>query len=65
MNPKELPEDHPLRNTPLGKLNAKYKIGERFRPVLPSFGIAGSTWNQLGKVWTQHDWELDDGSRNS
>lgn len=59
---KSLPPEHPARNTPLGLLKAEYKIGSTWRPVLPSFGIAKSTFNQLGEVWTQHQWRVNQGA---
>ena len=57
-DPKLVPEDHPCRTTPLGKLTAEYKIGSSWRKVLPTFGIAKGAWNDLGEVWTQHEWRI-------
>lgn len=57
-DPKLVPKDHFSRTTPLGKLSAEYKIGSSWRNVLPTFGIAKSTWNDLGDVWTQHEWRI-------
>lgn len=58
LDPKSLPEDHPLRTTPLGQLSAEYRIGQSWRKVLPTFGISKVPWNRLGEVWTQHDWRI-------
>ena len=51
----DLPPEHKLRNTPLADIKAKYKhTSERtYREVLPSFGIAKRTYNELGVVWTK------------
>ena len=53
---KSLPVEHPIRNTPLGKIEAEYRVGTAWRKCLPSFGIAKVTYNQLGEVWAQHEW---------
>jgi hypothetical protein len=54
---KALPPDHPLRNTPLAEIGAQYrpKGSPGWREVLPSFGIAKKTFNQLSNVWTDND----------
>lgn len=48
-----LPIDDPYRNTPLITIGAYYKplSSPYAREVLPSFGIAKVTYNQLGEVW--------------
>lgn len=62
----KLDADHPLRNTPLGELNAEYrwhgaspnapwrtvKVGA---PKLVSF-----TFNQLGEAWLADDWRVNE-----
>lgn len=62
----ELPEDHPLRNTPLGQINAKYRwVGDA--PSVPwrtvqvgAPKLVGFTFNQLGAAWTDHDiWAVE------
>jgi hypothetical protein len=58
-----LPPDHPLRNTPLAVIKATYQWerGQAVRTVLPSYGIAGNTFNELGDVWTNgYIWEVSD-----
>jgi hypothetical protein len=51
---RDLPPDHELRNKPL--LGAWYHYtGQTFsREVLPSFGIAKSTYNRLADAWTNN-----------
>lgn len=53
----ELPEGHPLRNTPLVKINAEYlPIDSKvWANVRDSYGIAQKTYNQLGDSWTTWD----------
>ncbi len=50
----ELDADHPNRNVSLIEIGAIYKgIREKtWREVLPSFGIAKITYNDLGETWT-------------
>lgn len=58
----ELPPDHELRNTPLGKLEAEYlnKASTVWAKVTPSYGIAKNTYNQLGPVWKANDiWKVN------
>ena len=62
INLQELPEDHPLRNTALSTIQARYlNNGSKiWRTVFPSFGIANATFNQLDDVWTSNAvWEAD------
>ncbi len=49
----KLEQQHPLRNTPLAKLKAQYRYtnDKIWRTVLPTFGIANVTFNQLGDAW--------------
>lgn len=59
-----LPEDHPLRNTPLGELNAEYqwvhgnpKLWRTVRVGAPK--LVPFTFNQLGEAWTKWDtWRI-------
>jgi hypothetical protein len=56
----ELPHEHPLRNTPLTTIGARYrwKHGGSWKTVLPTYKIAQLTYNTLGPAWTAHDiWE--------
>ena len=58
----DLPEKHPLRNTPIGKLQAKYrwkKASEKaqWRSVeVGSPKLVDKTFNQLSEAWTKWDW---------
>ena len=61
-----LPVDHPLRNTPLGEIDAKYKwVGAADKPGFRTVRVGapkliGCTYNQLGPSWTDHDiWYVD------
>lgn len=57
----DLPHNHALRNTPLGEINACYRwVGDS--PSVPWRTVQGgapklvnSTYNMLGKSWTEHD----------
>lgn len=56
-----LPIDHPLRSAPLHSIGAAYRYidskSPKPRPVLATFGIANSTFNRLGSVWTRrYEW---------
>lgn len=58
----DLPHDHPLRNTPLSYICARYKWRETqsalWKYVMPSYAIATKSYNQLGAAWTEFDiWE--------
>ena len=58
----ELPVDHPLRNTPLLAINARYKWresqGTLWKFVMPNYSISKLSYNQLGSAWTEFDiWE--------
>jgi hypothetical protein len=52
-----LPQEHPLRNTPLVEIDAEYRHTESkiWRKVLPTFGIAKKTYNQLAGCWVDYD----------
>lgn len=59
---RSLPEDHPLRNSPLAEIGAEYRYSgtKPWRKVLPSFGIAPFSYNQLGDAWLlDKDWRCD------
>jgi hypothetical protein len=51
---KKLPEDHPLRNTPLGEIKAEMRNiwQTRWQPVA-SWRVATATFNELDSVWTE------------
>jgi hypothetical protein len=55
---KQLDYYHVLRNTPLIEVGAKYQLkdGKMWFEVLPSFGIATKTFNQLGESWLHDNW---------
>lgn len=57
VNLKELPFEHELRNQPLAAIGVEYKINgsKIWAKVLPSYGIAKKTFNDLGDVWTTWD----------
>ena len=60
INLKELPPDHPLRNTPLGQLEAECRniLSTRWRSV-KTWKIAKVTFNELGSVWLEcDDWRV-------
>jgi len=54
----DLPHEHPLRNTPLARINAQHcwKHSKVWSPIEPSFGIAKKTFNDLSGVWTDNDY---------
>jgi len=58
----DLPENHPLRNKPLGEINAMYrwkKASEKaqWRTVqVGSPKLVKHTYNELGEAWTKYDW---------
>lgn len=59
---ESLPEGHAYRNTPLASLGAVYRpVGSSvWRRVLPTYGIAGCTFNQLGEPWRRWDeWRVE------
>ena len=62
---KELPEDHPLRNTPLIQIQAENqtKDSKIWYEIRPAFKISNKTYNELGPAWTEYDmwrgWEED------
>jgi hypothetical protein len=58
----DLPVEHPLRNTALVEIGARYKhhSAKLWSEVKPSFGIADKTFNMLGPAWTQYDdWQAN------
>lgn len=50
----ELAQDHELRNKPLLGALYHYKGQSFAREVLPSYGIARATYNQLADAWTNN-----------
>lgn len=52
----KLPQDHPLRNTPLLKIGAGFKTHGKpnFVWIRKSWAIAKNTYNELGDVWTRN-----------
>jgi hypothetical protein len=58
-NLAELPIEHPLRNIPLRDINAEYRNNQRKDwQDIAKWKIATSTYNQLGLVWTSHNWRI-------
>ena len=55
---EDLPEEHPQRNTPLEGVCYVNRNQKIVRHVLPTYGIAKSTYNNLGSAWrdTSHFW---------
>ena len=50
----ELPENHALRNLPLGEIGGEYLAGQpQTWRSLVKFRIARNTYNQLGPAWTK------------
>ena len=65
----DLPNDHKLRSTPLGQLDAKYRWKESkgaWRTVkVGAPKLVDCSYNQLGKAWTEFDdWAIEDNGRN-
>lgn len=62
----DLPEKHPLRNKPLGEINAMYrwkKASEKAQWHTVQVGapkLVKNTFNELGEAWTKHDWWVTD-----
>ena len=63
-----LPEDHPLRNTPLGELDAEYRWYKaadtaQWRTVrVGAPKLIPHTFNELGTAWTTWDiWRVKHG----
>lgn len=59
----DLPVDHPLRTSPLIDIHAIYRhYGERkSHPVMPTWKIAGSCYNDLGCAWTKFaEWGVEE-----
>jgi hypothetical protein len=57
---KQLPTEHPLRNTPLGEIQAECRniLHTRWRPVA-TWRIARATFNELDPVWLEcDDWRV-------
>jgi len=51
----DLPPDHPDRNRSLLGARYRWQLGKTWREVKPGFGIAQSTYNDLGPAWTDND----------
>lgn len=53
----DLPIDHELRNKSLIEIGAEYQIKDSkvWAKVMPAYGIAKKSYNQLGPVWTTWD----------
>jgi len=53
----DLPINHELRNKPLIEIGAEYQIkdSKMWNKVMPAFGIAKKTFNDLAPVWTTWD----------
>jgi hypothetical protein len=51
-----LPQDHSLRNRPLGLIGAQYLSDDGWRPVGRSYPIVTYTYNQLGIGWLSSAW---------
>ena len=46
-----LPIEHPLRNWPLGDIDAEYSLqGQKWKPV-KTWRLAKASYNELGPVW--------------
>ena len=61
INLKELPTEHPLRNTPLGEIKAEIRNiwQTRWRSIV-SLKIAKATFNELEPVWTENaQWRVN------
>jgi hypothetical protein len=58
---KELPAEHPLRNTPLGQIHAEIRniLQTRWRSVV-SWKIAKNTFNELDANWLVYNqWRVN------
>jgi hypothetical protein len=58
---KELPEEHPLRNTPLGEIRAEIRhiLQTRWRSVV-TWKISKNTFNELGSHWLVYNqWRVN------
>lgn len=51
-----LPEDHALRNAPLGTVGAQYRKDDSWHTLERSYAIFSFTYNQLGIGWLNTDW---------
>ena len=53
----DLEHEHPLRNTPLLIIGAKFKQKalKNWKDVTPNMNISKNTFNELGDVWTNWD----------
>ena len=65
----DLPTEHELRNLPLWIIGARYRNTFNpksvWREVLPSFGIASYTYDELADCWTSNaEWKADDLLKN-
>ena len=59
----ELPSDHPLRNTPLGQIQAECRNihQKRWTPVREWKHIKNATYNQLGASWIElYEWRVNE-----
>lgn len=50
-----LPTQHPDRNRPLAGAWYRWKGGKTWRQVKPNYGIAGNSFNELSRAWTDND----------
>jgi len=51
----ELPKNHPDRNRPLAGCRYRWRKGKAWKTIKPTFGIAASSYNDLGTAWTDND----------
>lgn len=60
----ELPEDHPLRNSPLAAIGAEYRCtngGSRWIAIREAMGIGRVSYNQLRGTWIENnEWRVVD-----
>jgi len=60
MTLKDLPPDHPDRNRPLVGMFNRSRGSKLWYEVMPAFGIANKTYNQLAACWTTwDDWAVE------
>jgi hypothetical protein len=52
----KLPENHPLRNTPLADIGTEFKHPQwdQFRPIERGRPLADSTYNTLSEEWIRY-----------
>lgn len=53
-----LPQDHILRNRPLGAVGAQYMEDGSWRKLEPSYAVFSFTYNQLGSGWLSAEWRV-------